>query len=146
MIKRILILTVLTCGGCWAQTDASRPASTNVRGAQYPRVYSDRRATFCLKAPDAKSVQLQPGGNDNGLGQGPIAMSRGRYLDRYAPARRPRLRHASGRNAGVSRSGRLAHSALATNSKSAPARRRGWRGPAAQPLPAGRDRRPDPHD
>ena len=29
MIKRILILTVLTCGGCWAQTDASRPASTN---------------------------------------------------------------------------------------------------------------------
>ena len=76
MIKRILMLTFLTCGCCWAQTDASRPASTNVRGAQYPRVSLDRRATFSLRAPDAKSVQLQPGGNDNGLGPGPIAMSR----------------------------------------------------------------------
>jgi enterochelin esterase family protein len=57
--------------------DESRPASTNVRGAQYPRIHADRRVTFQLKAPDAKKVQLQPGGADNGLGKGPIDMIRG---------------------------------------------------------------------
>ncbi len=61
---------------CLAQDDATVPAPTNVRGAAYPRLHSDRRVTFRLKAPLAKQVQLQPGGDDNGLGKGPFAMTR----------------------------------------------------------------------
>jgi hypothetical protein len=47
-----------------------------VPGAQYPCVHSDLRVTFRLKAPDARIVQLQPGGGDNGLGLGPMGMTR----------------------------------------------------------------------
>ena len=36
----------------------SRPASTNVLGAQAPRVFPDGRAFFTLKAPDAKTVAV----------------------------------------------------------------------------------------
>src|SRR2546423_707459 len=57
--------------------DGSRPATTNVGSAPYPRIHADLRVTFQLKAPDAKKVQLQPGGADNGLGKGPIDMVRG---------------------------------------------------------------------
>jgi enterochelin esterase-like enzyme len=39
-------------------------------------VYPDSRVTFRFKAPDAKRVQLQPGGDDNGLGKGPIDLAR----------------------------------------------------------------------
>jgi len=56
--------------------DTSRPASTNVRGAQYPRVHPDGRVTFAVKAPEALKVQVQPGGADNGLGAGPCDMMR----------------------------------------------------------------------
>lgn len=59
------------------QAPEGQPAPSNVRGAEYPRVHSDLRVTFRYKAPEAKKVQLQPGGNDNGLGQGPIEMVRG---------------------------------------------------------------------
>lgn len=38
--------------------DEGKPATTNVGNAQYPRVHSDGRATFRLKAPDAKKVQV----------------------------------------------------------------------------------------
>jgi enterochelin esterase-like enzyme len=47
---------------CLAQTapatpvDDFKPASTNVPGSQYPRVDSEGRARFRVKAPDAKSV------------------------------------------------------------------------------------------
>ena len=44
--------------------------------AQYPRVHPDGRVTFRLTAPVAQKVQLQPGGADNGLGKGPIDMTR----------------------------------------------------------------------
>lgn len=74
---RILTFSLLACAFCWAQTDGSQPASTNVRGAAYPRVHADLRVTFSFKAVDAKKVQLQPGGDDNGLGKGPIDMTRG---------------------------------------------------------------------
>src|SRR5262245_52484774 len=60
----------------FAWADDSKPASTNVRGAEYPRVHSDGRVSFRLKAPDAKRVSLQPGGADNGLGKGPMEMTR----------------------------------------------------------------------
>jgi enterochelin esterase-like enzyme len=38
-------------------TGDSRPASTNVLGAEYPRVTSDSRAIFRFKAPGAQKVQ-----------------------------------------------------------------------------------------
>lgn len=40
---------------------ASYPASTNLGGAEYPRIDGDRRVTFKLKAPDAKSVVFDLG-------------------------------------------------------------------------------------
>jgi len=70
MLKLLWLLMFL------AQDDGAIPAPSNVRGASYPRIHSDRRVTFRIKAPLAKQVQLQPGGDDNGLGKGPLAMSR----------------------------------------------------------------------
>jgi len=52
------------------------PASSNVRGAEYPRIHADLRVTFRLEAPSAHTVQLQPGGDANGLGAGPFEMQR----------------------------------------------------------------------
>jgi 1,4-alpha-glucan branching enzyme len=37
----------------------SKPASSNVMGASYPRIDSENRVTFQLKAPDARSVRAQ---------------------------------------------------------------------------------------
>jgi enterochelin esterase-like enzyme len=56
--------------------DDSKPASSNVLNAAYPRVHPDGRVTFRLVAPAAQKVQLQPGGADNGLGKGPLDMLR----------------------------------------------------------------------
>lgn len=53
-----------------------QPASSNVPSSQYPRVHSDRRVTFRVEAPEARKVEIQPGGNDNGLGRGPYPMTR----------------------------------------------------------------------
>ncbi|HEX8235255.1 MAG TPA: alpha/beta hydrolase-fold protein [Abditibacteriaceae bacterium] len=39
----------------------STPASTNVRGAEYPRIGSDLRVSFRVKAPDAQKVQFDLG-------------------------------------------------------------------------------------
>ena len=38
--------------------DDSRPASSNVPGAEYPRIHSDLRVTFRLNAPDAQKVRV----------------------------------------------------------------------------------------
>jgi enterochelin esterase-like enzyme len=48
---------------CRAQADEpaaddSRPASSNVPGADYPRIHSDLRITFRLKAPEAQTVRV----------------------------------------------------------------------------------------
>ncbi len=75
-MSRIALLSILFWSFGWAQADDSVPAPSNVRGAEYPRVHSDLRVTFRIKAPGAKNVQLQPGGDDNGLGKGPIEMAR----------------------------------------------------------------------
>jgi hypothetical protein len=83
-MRRVLCLAVLVCGACYAQNqDDSRPAGTNVRGAEYPRIHSDLRVTFKVKAPAAQKVQVQPGtdgntGNNgfNGLGKDPYDMVR----------------------------------------------------------------------
>lgn len=57
--------------------DEAAPAPSNVRRAEYPKVYPDGRVTFRLNAADAKKVQLQPGGGDNGLGKQAFDMVRG---------------------------------------------------------------------
>src|SRR5215831_1998161 len=51
--------------------DDARPATSNVRGAQFPRIHPDLRITFQVKAPNAKKVQVQGG---DGLGKGPFTM------------------------------------------------------------------------
>ncbi len=57
------------------KADEGKPASTNIGNATYPRVHSDSRVTFQLKAPDAKKVQLF---TNYGLGSGgPWDMTRG---------------------------------------------------------------------
>jgi enterochelin esterase-like enzyme len=76
-MKPFLTLLVLTCGLPPVQADDAKPASSNVPRAEYPRIHADGRVSFRLKAPDAKKVQVQPGGSDNGLGKGPYAMERG---------------------------------------------------------------------
>ena len=49
-------------------------ATSNVPGAETPRIHSDRRITFSLKAPDATSLQVAGG---DGLGMGPFPMTKG---------------------------------------------------------------------
>ena len=78
MVRSFCVLAALGFAGpAWSQTaaDDSKPASSNVLNAQYPRVHGDGRVTFRLTAPGTKKVQLQPGGADNGLGKGPIDMT-----------------------------------------------------------------------
>ena len=59
-IRSSAILWFMACGFCWVQAPGdSQPASSNVMGAEYPRVHSDNRVTFQLKAPDAQKVQVQ---------------------------------------------------------------------------------------
>ena len=36
----------------------SKPASTNVQNAQYPRIDTQSRVTFRINAPDAQKVQI----------------------------------------------------------------------------------------
>jgi enterochelin esterase-like enzyme len=50
-----LCLAAVLCG---QPADDSKPATSNVLNAQYPRLYSDGRATFRLVAPNAAKVQL----------------------------------------------------------------------------------------
>ena len=76
MTRTLIIVLTLTASMAQPPADDSRPASSNVLNAPYPRVHSDNRVTFRLTAPNAQKVQLQPGGADNGLGNGPIDMSR----------------------------------------------------------------------
>jgi enterochelin esterase-like enzyme len=79
-MRRVLfaLSMAMVCAGAWAQTaDDSKPAASNLPGAEYPRVHSDLRVTFRVAAPNAQKVQVIPGGNDNGLGRGPFDMQRG---------------------------------------------------------------------
>lgn len=61
-MKAAALFISLACGLAWTQpADDSKPAASNVMNAQYPRIHSDLRATFRLKAPDARSVQVLVG-------------------------------------------------------------------------------------
>lgn len=72
-----LTLVLLACSHTDLDADDAKPAASNVPRAEYPRVHADGRVKFRLRAPDAKKVQVQPGGADNGLGKGPYDMERG---------------------------------------------------------------------
>ena len=76
MTRTMIIALALGTSMAQAPADDSRPASSNVLNAQYPRVHADNRLTLRLTAPNAQKVQLQPGGADNGLGKGPVDMTR----------------------------------------------------------------------
>ncbi|HWE40051.1 MAG TPA: alpha/beta hydrolase-fold protein [Isosphaeraceae bacterium] len=75
-MRTLLTLSLLAGAVAVARADEGKPATSNVRRAEFPRVHADRRVTFLLKAPDAKSVKVQPGGAANGLGNGPFDMER----------------------------------------------------------------------
>ena len=75
-MRTVIVALTLSASMAQAPADDSRPASSNVLNAQYPRVHADNRVTFRLTAPNAQKVQLQPGGADNGLGKGPVDMTR----------------------------------------------------------------------
>jgi enterochelin esterase-like enzyme len=78
-VRRLLFaLNVVMIGVvAWAQAaDDSQPATSNLPAAEYPRVHSDLRVTFRVSAPNAKKVEVIPGGSDNGLGKGPFEMQR----------------------------------------------------------------------
>jgi enterochelin esterase-like enzyme len=70
-----VIVAVGAVAGAQAADD-SKSAASNLPGAEYPRVHADSRVTFRISAPNAKKVQVVPGGSDNGLGQGPFDMQR----------------------------------------------------------------------
>ena len=58
----LLVGFVLLGALCLAQAPGdSQPATSNVPGAEYPRVYSDLRVAFRLHAPEARSVAVELG-------------------------------------------------------------------------------------
>jgi enterochelin esterase family protein len=61
-LSLIALLAILASQSCFAQEmspgDDSKPASSNIQGAEYPRIHSDLRVNFRLKAPDAQKVRL----------------------------------------------------------------------------------------
>jgi enterochelin esterase family protein len=72
-MKHLFTLTaLLVCESALAATD-SQPAPSNVGNAEYPRIASDLRVTFRLKAPNAKQVKLEGGA---GLVKEPLEMTR----------------------------------------------------------------------
>lgn len=60
-----------------AEPAADRPAPSAVRGSQYPLLHGDGTVTFRVVAREAKQVQIAPRGTGNGLGDKPLAMTRG---------------------------------------------------------------------
>jgi 1,4-alpha-glucan branching enzyme len=58
-MRRFVILISLSLSVCWAQeSGAFQPTTTNVWGAEYPRVDSAGRVQIRVKAPDATKVRL----------------------------------------------------------------------------------------
>ena len=57
-IELPVLLIILLLGTCWAQSSGSYPASTNIPGAEFPRINSDLSAPFRVQADHAQKVQL----------------------------------------------------------------------------------------
>jgi enterochelin esterase-like enzyme len=63
---------------CQVAAPAQQPAPSNVRGSEYPKIDPDRRVTFRVKAPNAKSVAVAGRAEDSGMnGNKPYEMTRG---------------------------------------------------------------------
>src|SRR5579871_2816479 len=58
LVMALLLLTHVAQGQAPAPPPDTLPAPTNVQGAQYPRITSDLRAIFRIKAPDAQKVEF----------------------------------------------------------------------------------------
>lgn len=76
MTRTLIMALAVAVSMAQAPPDDSKPSASNVLNAQYPRIHADGRVTFRITAPNAQKVQLQPGGADNGLGKGPVDMTR----------------------------------------------------------------------
>jgi enterochelin esterase-like enzyme len=64
LLKTSLVFPLFLANVCWAQTaqpPPGTPATTNVRGAEYPRILPDLRVAFRIKAPDAQKVEFDLG-------------------------------------------------------------------------------------
>ena len=63
VLKLFLLSSFLTAAFCPAQTnnDDAVPATSNVPGAEYPKIHSDRRVSFRFKAPKAQTVAVSVG-------------------------------------------------------------------------------------
>jgi enterochelin esterase-like enzyme len=58
-MRRLAILACVLSSACWAQSSADfQPATTNVWGAEYPRVDGKGRVQVRIKAPEAVKVRL----------------------------------------------------------------------------------------
>ena len=58
-LKFVLLFPLLASVVCGAETNMTAvPASSNVPGAEYPKIYPDRSVTFRFKAPKAQTVGL----------------------------------------------------------------------------------------
>ncbi len=62
-LKLFLLTFFAAASLCQAQTnsDDALPATSNVPGAQYPKIFSDNRVAFRFKAPKAQSVAVSVG-------------------------------------------------------------------------------------
>ncbi len=57
-MKHFVLIMMLFCGSCWGQQGGSRPAPTNIPGAEFPKLNSDLTVTFHVQADNAQKVQL----------------------------------------------------------------------------------------
>ncbi len=56
----VLLIVSSSCTGQVVQYPAdSQPASSNVRGAEYPRITTDLKVIFRIKAPEAQKMQIK---------------------------------------------------------------------------------------
>ena len=79
MLRTWLTIIITSLHGASAigqETLPGQRSETNIDRSEFPRVHEDGRVTFRINAPEAKAVQLVPGGSDNGLGQGPFEMTK----------------------------------------------------------------------
>jgi enterochelin esterase-like enzyme len=53
-----LLLGAAAASGADSKPAETVPAPSNIRGKEYPRIHSDLRVTFRIKAPDAKKVEF----------------------------------------------------------------------------------------
>ena len=70
-IEQFPFIVILASAICWGQASGAGPASTNIPGAEYPRINSDLSATFRVQADQAQNVQLLME-----LGQSPYDMAK----------------------------------------------------------------------